>query len=163
MAPHQGQGRRRASGIYGTIVTAAVLAAAGDHLPTAALAAGILVTLLVYWVAEQYAELLAEPSEYGHLPSPSRIRAGLAGSWPMVTSCYIPVVALVAARVLHAPTATAANIALAVAVLLLLVHGRAAARAAGLQGRQRTIVMLITGSLGALMILLKNLVLVVLH
>src|ERR687892_417898 len=82
-------GRGRAAGIYGTIITAAVLASAGKALPTAALAVAVLVTLLVYWAAEQYAELLGEQAEHGHLPTWPRIRSGLAGTWTMVTACYI--------------------------------------------------------------------------
>ena len=45
------------------IITAAVLAAAGDHVPTLPLTVSILVTLLVYWLAEEYAELLGEQLE----------------------------------------------------------------------------------------------------
>ena len=55
--------RRRAAGIYGTIITAAVLAATGDHAATLPLAISVLVTLLVYSVAEEYAELLGEQLE----------------------------------------------------------------------------------------------------
>ncbi len=40
-------GRRRAAGIYGTIITAAVLAAAGDHVPALPLAVSIVITLVV--------------------------------------------------------------------------------------------------------------------
>jgi hypothetical protein len=47
------RGRRRAAGIYGTIVTAAVIAAGGDQLSTAALEVTVFVTLVVYWLAEQ--------------------------------------------------------------------------------------------------------------
>ena len=54
------QGRRRAAGIYGAIVTAAILDAAGGHLPTAVLVVSVVVTLLVYWLAEEYAEVLGE-------------------------------------------------------------------------------------------------------
>jgi hypothetical protein len=50
-------GRRRAAGIYGAIITAAILDTAGDHLPTAALVVSVVVTLLVYWLAEEYAAL----------------------------------------------------------------------------------------------------------
>jgi hypothetical protein len=52
-------GRRRAAGIYGAVVTAAIIAAVGEQVPTRGLAIAVVVTLLVYWVAEQYAELLA--------------------------------------------------------------------------------------------------------
>jgi hypothetical protein len=62
------QGRRRAAGIYGAIVTAAILAAAGGHLPTSVLVVSIVVTLLVYWLAEEYAEVLGEQAAAGRLP-----------------------------------------------------------------------------------------------
>ena len=156
-------GRRRAAGIYGTIITAAVLASAGKALPTAALAVAVLVTLLVYWAAEQYAELLGEQAEHGHLPTWPRIRSGLAGTWTMVTACYIPVLALIAARLLGVSASVAANIALAVALALLIIHGWAAGRAAELRGNQLVVVTLIAGGLGAMMIVLKNFVIVVLH
>src|SRR5262249_22305091 len=58
-------GRRRAAGIYGTIVTAAVLAASGNTLSSAALEVTVVVTLVVYWLAEQYAELLGEHTHAG--------------------------------------------------------------------------------------------------
>jgi hypothetical protein len=94
--------RRHAAGIYGTIITAAVLAAAGDHLPALPLAVSILITLLVYWVAEEYAGLLGEQLEAGQVPAWADIRAGLAGTWPMVTASYIPLLSLVLARLLGA-------------------------------------------------------------
>jgi hypothetical protein len=155
--------RRRASGIYGTIITATVLAAAGGHLTTAATAIAILVTLLVYWAAEQYAELLGERAEAGHLPSWHRIRRGLGDTWSMVTASYLPVLVLIAARLLRASATTAANLALGGALLLLLIHGWAAGRAAELHGRQLVIITVVAGALGAVMIVLKNFVLTAFH
>ena len=46
-------GRRRAAGIYGAIVTAAILDVAGGKLPTEALVVAVVATLLVYWLAEE--------------------------------------------------------------------------------------------------------------
>ena len=90
-APHaRTPGPRRAAGIYGTIITAAVLAAAGDDVPTQALAVSIVVTLLVYWLAEEYAEILGEQLEGGRLPTWGAIRAALAATWPMVSASGIP-------------------------------------------------------------------------
>src|ERR1700685_828532 len=60
-------GRRRAAGIYGSIITAAIIAAASGA-PTAALAVSVLITLLVYWLAEGYAEVLGEQAAGGKLP-----------------------------------------------------------------------------------------------
>lgn len=53
-------GRRRAAGIYGAIITASILTAAGASLSTTELAVSIVVTLVVYWLAEQYAQILGE-------------------------------------------------------------------------------------------------------
>ena len=156
-------GRRRASGIYGTVVTAAVLASAGAKLPTVALAVAVLTTLAVYWAAEQYAEVLAEQTEHGQLPTWAAIRAGLVNTWPMVSAAYIPVLGLIVARIVHASAVTAANVALAIAVLLLMFHGWTAGRAAGLRGGRLLVTTLIAGSLGVVMIILKNFVVTNLH
>ena len=156
-------GRRRAAGIYGTIVTAAVLAAGGGVLPVPALAVAVLVTLTVYWLAEQYAEVLGEQAEHGHLPTWPRVRAGLANTSAMVSAAYIPVLVLILARVLDASPTLAANLALVAALLLLVGHGWAAARAAELHGKQMLIAVLVAGGLGIVMIALKNFVTTVLH
>ncbi|MGZ3472043.1 MAG: hypothetical protein ACXVA6_18895, partial [Isosphaeraceae bacterium] len=78
-------GRRRAAGIYGAIITAAILDAAGGNLPTAVLVISVVFTLLVYWLAEEYAEVLGEQVEGGRLPSRACIGEALAATWPMVT------------------------------------------------------------------------------
>ena len=89
---------RRAAGIYGTIITAAILAAIGDHVHTLPLTVSILVTLVVYWLAEEYAELLGEQLEGGHLPTWADVRTALAATWPMVTASYIPLLAVILAH-----------------------------------------------------------------
>jgi hypothetical protein len=150
-------GHRRAAGIYGTIVTAAVLAAGGNQLTSLALAVTVVVTLVVYWLAEQYANLLAEHTHAGRLPSGHQIRANLADAWPMVTSSYIPVGVLLAASALGASSTWAARAALAVAVVLLVIYGHAAGRAAGLKGVRLLAVTTAAGLLGVAMIVLKTL------
>jgi hypothetical protein len=91
-------GRQRAAGIYGAIITAAIIAAAGGRLPTGALVVSVVVTLLVYWLAEEYAELLGEQTAGGKLPNRAYIRAALAATWPMVTASYLPLLVLLLAR-----------------------------------------------------------------
>jgi hypothetical protein len=159
----QAAGRRRASGIYGTIITAAILVAAGGHLPTLPLAASIVVTLLVYWVAEEYAELLGEQVASGRLPTWPGVRAALAASWPMVSASYVPLLSLVAARLLGASPAAAANVGLVVAIVLLTIYAWSAGRAAQLRGRQLYLITSIAAALGLLMITLKDVVLIHLH
>jgi hypothetical protein len=156
-------GRRRAAGIYGTIITAAVLAAAGDHVPTLPLAVSIVVTLVVYWLAEEYAELLGEQMEGGRLPTWADVRAALAASWPMVSASYIPLLSLVLARLLGASPPDAANVGLVVAIVLLMICGWSAGRAAHLRGRQLLVITSIAAALGLLMVLLKDVVLIHLH
>jgi len=95
--------RRRSAGIYGTIVASAVLAAGGAKLGTVPLAVTALVTLLVYWAAEAYAELLSERIHAGYLPTRGQLRASLVAIWPMVSASFIPLLALLGARVLRPP------------------------------------------------------------
>jgi hypothetical protein len=157
------RGPRRAAGIYGTIITAAVLAAAGDSVPTLPLAVSILVTLLVYWLAEEYAELLGEQLEDGRLPTWADVRTALATTWTMVSASYIPLLSLVLARVLGASPPDAANVGLVVAIVLLMIYAWSAGRAAHLQGRQLFAITSIAAALGLLMIILKDVVLIHLH
>ena len=156
------QGRRRAAGIYGAIVTAAILDAAGDRLPTEALAVAVVVTLLVYWLAEEYAEILGEAAG-GRLPSWSRIREALAEAWPMVSASYLPLLALLATRTAGASPLAAANAGLVTAIIVLTFHAWSAARSAQLRGRQLLAAISVALALGLVMILLKDLVLIHLH
>jgi len=156
-------GRRRAAGIYGAIITAAIIAAVGGHLPTLALAVSVLVTLVVYWVAEEYAELLGEQVTGGRLPTWRYIRAALAHTWPMVSASYLPLLALVLARLAGASASTAANYGLVAAVLLLTFHGWSAGRASRLRGGPLAGVTSVAAALGLVMVLLKDLVLIHLH
>jgi hypothetical protein len=156
-------GRRRAAGIYGAIITAAIIAAVGGHLSTRTLAVSVLVTLLVYWIAEEYAELLGEQVTGGHLPTWAYIRAALAHTWPMVSASYLPLLALVLARLTGVSASAAANYGLAVAILLLTFHGWSAGRASRLHGWQLAGVTAIAAALGLVMVVLKDLVLIHLH
>ena len=133
----------------------------GSNLPTLPLAVAVFVTVLVYWLAEEYAGLV-EHTSAGHLPSWARTRAGLKAKWPIVSASYIPVATLLLARLLGATPSTAALIALVVIAVLLIVYGWRAGRAAGLRGLPLVVMTLLAGGLGLLMIFLKF-VLVNLH
>lgn len=136
-------------------MTAAVIAAGGNQLSTTALAVTVVVTLVVYWLAEQYAELIGEHTHAGRLPSPARIRSSLKEAWPMVTASYLPVASLLLARLLGASAADAALVALIVTVVLLVGHGHAAGRAAGLTGLRLGVITATAGILGIAMVILK--------
>lgn len=156
-------GKSRAAGIYGAIITAALLDTTGDRLPTATLVVVVVVTLVVYWLIEQYSELLGEHVGEGHLPARSEIRAALAATWPMVSASFAPLLALVLARLAGASALVAANLGLAVAVVLLTIYAWSACRAAQLRGRQLLLATAAAAALGLVMIALKDVVLLHLH
>ena len=156
-------GRRRAAGIYGAIITAAILDTAGGHLPTVALVVAVVVTLVVYWLAEEYAEILGEQAGNGRLPSWTAIRGPLAATWPMVSASFLPLLALLLARLAGASAGAAANIGLVAAIVLLTFHGWSAGRAAQLHGRALILATSVALALGLVMIGLKDLVLNHLH
>jgi hypothetical protein len=156
-------GQRRAAGIYGAIITAAVLAAGGDELHTAGLIVAVLLTLVVYWLAEEYAELLGEQVRGGMVPTWDYIREELATTWPMVTASFAPLLALVLARLAGASIPAADNVGLVIAVMLLVLHGWSAGRAAQLRGWQLAFTTSVAVGLGLLMVALKELVLLYLH
>jgi hypothetical protein len=151
------RGRRRAAGIYGTIVTAAVIAAGGNQLTTTELEVTVLVTLIVYWLAEQYAELLGEHTHAGRLPQRDQVVSSLTAAWPMVSASFIPLLSLLLARLAGGSAGEAAAAALLVTVVLLVVHGYTAARAARLTGFRMLLVTATAGLLGVAMVVLKTL------
>ncbi len=150
-------GRQRSAAIYGTIITAAVLAAGGNALSTVALEATVFVTVTVYWLAEQYAVLLGEHTHSGQLPSKAEIGRSMRASFPMVTSSLIPLVVLFIGRLCGLTAFHAAAVAIFVTVLLLIYHGHAAGREAGLTGLKLLLVTATAGLLGLIMIALKTL------
>jgi hypothetical protein len=145
---------RQAAGIYGLIVTAAVLATAGGQLRTVPLALAVFVTLVVYWAAEEYAQL-GEHASAGHLPTWPHIRSALAVKWPMVSASYVPLLVLVGARLLGASPANAAYTALGVIIVMLSCYGWSAGRSSDLNGISLFLMTAAAGTLGLLMILLK--------
>ncbi|HTP16313.1 MAG TPA: hypothetical protein VMK13_10805 [Streptosporangiaceae bacterium] len=158
-----GRGRGRAAGIYGTIITAAVLAAAGPAESIGDVALTVVVTLLVYWIAEQYAELLGEQLHGGHLPSWHAAGAALAATWSMVSASVVPLAVLLLAWLTGASTTLAVNEALVVAVLMLMIYAWLAGRAARLRGWRQLVVTSLAALLGLLMIALKDVVILHLH
>jgi hypothetical protein len=67
-----------------------------------------------------------------------------------------PVASIGVAVVLGASSSDAAEAALSVTVVLLVMHGYGAGRTAGLRGWQRLLVTVIAGLLGVAMIVLKS-------
>jgi hypothetical protein len=167
LAPEAGGNRRHArqiaGGIYGTIVTAAIMATAGSQLRAAGEVAAVLITLTVYWIAHEYADLLGSHIAGGRLPAWRDIRGALTASWTMVSASYLPLIVLLAATAAGAAATDAASAGLAAAALGLILYALAAGRAAALGRRPQILIAASAAVLGLAMIALKIFVLTHLH
>jgi hypothetical protein len=168
-APGRRRGRAPVSppsvpaGIYGTVICASILASAEERALWVALV--VVVTLLVYWLAERYAEVLglaASPDDKGapnltsgHKITAEHVRHVLSSGWPMIEASVTPLVVLLGSRLLGASNATAINIALTYTVFLLVFLGWLAATRAGLSGWPRLAATAFTALLGLIVVALK--------
>jgi hypothetical protein len=145
------------AGIYGTVICAATLASSGVE-SAGRVAATVLVTLLVYWLAERYAELLGLAARSGD-GRPSVTRAEvlhvLTAGWAMIQASITPLLVLLLARLAGASNEAALDAAVAYTVFLLVVLGWLAARSAGLTGWPRWAATAFAGVLGLVVVALK--------
>ncbi len=103
--------------------------------------------------------LLGEHVTDGHLPTWTHVRAALASTWPMVSASYLPLLAVVLARLAGASAPDAANVGMAVAIVLLTFHVWSAGRASHLRGWRLAGATSLALALGLVMIGLKDLIL----
>ncbi|WP_344509760.1 hypothetical protein [Dactylosporangium maewongense] len=144
-----------AAGIYGVIVSAAVMAASHAHT-AAATAVAVVVTLLVYWSAERYARLVAERIHEGHRPAWAVVRRQLASGWEMVTASAVPVAVLVAADLAGHSQPWSVVAALVCSTLLLCLAGWEVGRHGRLSRAERVVSAAVAGSFGVALIVLKT-------
>jgi hypothetical protein len=141
-----------AAGIYGIIVSAAVLVTA--HAETAAaLDIIVIVTLTIYWAAERYARIVAERIHEGHRPQWAAVRAQLTSGWEIMSASLLPLLVLLVARAAGADLTGAALAALVCSTLLLCLAGWR--MGAALQTGERVVSTLVAGMFGVGMIALK--------
>ncbi len=125
--------------IYGTLIGAAILAAEGSKREgIGEIAIAVLVTLVVYWFAHGYADMLParaeSPSPRGRLRPLSDLGHALREEWPIVAGGLALLAVLLLAGLLGASPELAVDVALWFAVVELLVWGMVAARAARVTG-----------------------------
>jgi|SRR4051794_12122651 hypothetical protein len=143
-----------AAGIYGVIVSAAVMAT--SHAGTAAaVIVSVLVTLTIYWSAERYARVVAERIHEGHRPSWQRVRLHLTSGWEIVTASALPVAVLAVVRLAGVDLVIAVILALACSTLLLCLAGWDMGRHGQLSILERLASAAAAGLFGAVMIVLK--------
>jgi hypothetical protein len=141
-----------AAGIYGLIVSSSVLVTA--HAETAyKLDIIVVVTLIIYWVAERYAKIVAERIHEGHRPPWHTVRDQLTSGWEIMSASLLPLLVLLLARAAGAGMNLAILIALITSTLLLCAAGwRMGER---LTAGERLVSTLVAGTFGAAMIVLK--------
>ncbi len=144
-----------ASAVYGTIVSAGLIAGeATSHRSTAVVVLLMLGTLLVFWAAHTYADLLGggvtdEPGKH------HKWRSVLREEWPIVESGALPAVILVVAALFGASRESAALAALISAVAELCGWAALACRRMDLGWRHSVVYVLGAGGLGLAIIVLK--------
>jgi hypothetical protein len=143
-----------AGGIYGVIVSSAVMAA--SHATTAiALVLAVLVTLLVYWSAERYARLMAQRIHEGHRPRRDQVREQVTTGWEMVTASALPLAVLILVRLVGGSLTAAVIAALVCSTVLLFLAGWEIGRYGHLSRLARLASAVIAATFGGVMIVLK--------
>ena len=144
-----------AAGIYGIIVSAAVMSAAHGETGLA-VEVTVLITLVIYWGAERYARIVAERIHEGHRLSWATVRQQLTSGWEMVSASALPLIVLAVLSVLGAEVGTAVLGALVCSTLLLGIAGWAMGRGGRLTTRERIVSACVAGMFGLFFIALKT-------
>src|SRR6476646_2138218 len=147
---------RGGSGTWRHFVGSAGMAAA--HADSAVkVAVAVLVTLVIYWVAERYSRLVAGRIHDGRRPSWGQVRRQLTAGWELVTASTLPLAALVTLSLVGVGLDASVLSALATSTVLLCVAGWQMGRNGQLSGPERITSSAVAGAFGVVMILLKAL------
>ncbi|MGI5237744.1 hypothetical protein [Dactylosporangium sp. CA-139066] len=143
-----------AAGIYGVIVSAAVMATSHAH-SAAATAVAVLFALVVYWSAERYARLVAERIHDGRRPAWSVVRRELSRGWEIVTASALPLAVLVVLDLLGVGQYPAVLAALGCSTGLLCLAGWEIGGRGRLSAAERVVSTVVAGSFGVALVVLK--------
>jgi len=158
---HQLSGRelseetKLANGIYGIIVGTGVMASGGGS-SVGQLAVAVIVTLLVYWLAERYAHVMARRIKLGRSQTGRELVRELSDGWELVTASYLPLLVLVAANLLGADLTGSVVSALVFSTALLSFSGWRVGRQAEFGLVQRLLSAVTAGAFGVVMIVLQS-------
>lgn len=121
LLPHESK-RNVAGAIYGLILGASIISAAGADNPGQAglVEIYVCVTALVFYLAHVYARVIGTWIE-GEAPTGAAIRHELRQEWPMVSAQLLPALLLVLGAVGLIPGQTAITLALVAALAELMV------------------------------------------
>jgi hypothetical protein len=140
--------------ITGTVVSAAVIAAAVGHLEETRLVIAILATAFIYWLAHLHARTLGDAVKH-HTHPIDALKEALAETWPILAAALVPAVILIVTQLAGADIRTAAWIAVISSTVLLTVYSFFAGRRGGLGIAGSLVSASIGAMLGILIIVLK--------
>lgn len=144
------------SAVYGLITVSALLAAesaAGETFGETVL--GVVVALLLYWLAHAYSEFVSWRAEAGERLTRSGIRRVLRRELPILAGALPPLLAVLVAWAAGGGLSTAISIALWTAAATILVAEVVAGLQAKLSGRELVVQALVGTALGLLILALK--------
>lgn len=154
------RGRRVADAVYGTILVLAVVAALSKDKSAGpgAILAGALATSIVFWIVHVYAEMLDRRTSGDTTPTWPLLRDSAWQEWPLVQAALAPLAPLLLGAFGVLSRSTSITLSLAIGIAALAAWGYMAGRAV----HESWIKCLATAAgavgLGALLVLLKNLV-----
>jgi hypothetical protein len=146
--------------VYGAIAVAALLAAESPVRETyARTIAAVVITLLLYWLAHSYADLVGERLESGRRLTFRVIGKAMAHNVSMLSGATIPLIPLIVWWIAGRPLTAAVVIAEWTAAAMIVVIEVIAGVRGQLRGRELTTQVAIGGLLGVMVMLLR----VILH
>jgi len=129
----EGAAENLASGIYGTILSTALIAAYSEDPGSDPLqvAVAVVVTAAVFWIAHAYADVLARGLVGTGGAGFAQARAELAREWPLVLGSLPPVLPLLLGPLGVISDDSAETAGIATGIAMLAVWGMAIARRRG--------------------------------
>lgn len=143
--------------IYGTVVVTALVTALSEDesMSPGELALSITATMLAFWLAHAYAELLAGESTNRRLPGRRDVRAALAREFTIVEPVGAPVAFLLLGELGAISAETSEDLAIAGGLAVLALAGWVLARRDRLSQGRAQAVALASAALGAVVIAVK--------
>jgi hypothetical protein len=140
--------------ITGTVVSAAVIAAAAGHLEETRIVLAILGTAFIYWLAHLHARTLGDAVKH-HTHPVGALKEALAETWPILAAALVPAAILLVTQLAGVAVRTGAWIAVIASTVLLTVYSFLAGRRGGLGLGGSLVSAAIGAALGLLVVGLK--------
>lgn len=160
MTRNPGPTRNPAGAVHGTVLVGALIAAQGAHDPidVSRSVTLVLLTLVLYWLAHVYAEMVGRRIEAGQRPRRRDVRQLLNEEWPLVGASFGPLGAVVLADLVGADPNTAVLAGLWMTTAILVGWALVAGLRSHLRIVELVLDVVVSAGIGISLIVLKVLV-----